>query len=87
MVRLPLPLGGIADVAVKIETVPVIADEETYEANFVKVALNVMRRPDSEENTLPALLTAWCILGLNLTLNGTFENFRLSRFTCKSSDT
>jgi len=39
--------------------VPVIADGQTYEANFVKVAVNVMRRIGSQENALPALLRQW----------------------------
>ncbi len=39
--------------------VPVVANNESYEANFVKVAINVMRRPGSEENVLPALLQEW----------------------------
>jgi len=32
---------------------------KTYELNFVKVAVNVMRRPDSEENILADTLTRW----------------------------
>jgi hypothetical protein len=36
--------------------VPVDADGEALEANFVKIAVNVMRRPGSEENALPELL-------------------------------
>jgi superfamily II DNA or RNA helicase len=39
--------------------VPVVADGQTYEADFVKVAVNVMRRLGSEENALPALLRQW----------------------------
>jgi len=35
------------------------ADAQTYEANFVKVALNVMRAPGSETNLLPEILTRW----------------------------
>jgi superfamily II DNA or RNA helicase len=39
--------------------VPVDADGEAREANFVKIAVNVMRRPGSEENVLPELLRGW----------------------------
>jgi hypothetical protein len=39
--------------------VSLVADGEPYEANFVKVAVNVIRRPSSEENELPALLRRW----------------------------
>jgi hypothetical protein len=38
---------------------PVLADGQAYEANFVTVAVNVIRRPGSEENVLPALLRRW----------------------------
>src|SRR5262249_22774528 len=37
----------------------VIADGEPYEANFVRVALNVMTRPGSTENVLPEVLRRW----------------------------
>lgn len=37
----------------------VIADEEEYEANFRKVAVNVLRRPGVEGNELHALLQQW----------------------------
>lgn len=39
--------------------VPVIADGQKYEANFVKVAVNVMRTPGSQENALPGILRKW----------------------------
>jgi len=39
--------------------VPVIAEGQAYEANFVKVAVNVMRRAGSEENALADLLRQW----------------------------
>ena len=39
--------------------VPVDAAGEALEANFVKIAVNVMRRPGSEENVLPELLRGW----------------------------
>ncbi len=38
---------------------PVLADAERYEANFVKVAVNVLCKPGSEENELPGLLRRW----------------------------
>ena len=34
-------------------------DGEMYEANFVKVALNVVRRKGSEGNDLPGILRRW----------------------------
>ncbi len=34
----------------------VIVNGETYEANFVQIAVNVMRRPGAEENVLPEIL-------------------------------
>jgi hypothetical protein len=37
----------------------VTADGERYKANFVKVAVNVMRRPGSEQNELPGVLRRW----------------------------
>jgi superfamily II DNA or RNA helicase/diadenosine tetraphosphate (Ap4A) HIT family hydrolase/HKD family nuclease len=39
--------------------VPVMARDEEYEAHFVKVAVNVLRRPGTEQNVLPALLREW----------------------------
>jgi hypothetical protein len=38
---------------------PVTANGEPYEANFVKIAINTMRKPGSEENDLPAVLRGW----------------------------
>jgi hypothetical protein len=35
------------------------ADGERLEANFVKVAVNVMRRPGTEDNVLPEVLRRW----------------------------
>jgi superfamily II DNA or RNA helicase/diadenosine tetraphosphate (Ap4A) HIT family hydrolase len=35
------------------------ADGDEYEGNFVKIALNVARRPDSRNNALHALLRSW----------------------------
>jgi superfamily II DNA or RNA helicase len=37
----------------------VSVEEEVYEANFVKVAVNVIRRPGSEDNELPRILRGW----------------------------
>jgi superfamily II DNA or RNA helicase/HKD family nuclease len=39
--------------------VEVHANEETLQANFVKIAVNVMRRPGGEENVLPDVLRSW----------------------------
>jgi superfamily II DNA or RNA helicase len=38
---------------------PIIANDEPYEANFVKIAVNVIRQLDANANVLPALLRAW----------------------------
>jgi superfamily II DNA or RNA helicase/diadenosine tetraphosphate (Ap4A) HIT family hydrolase/HKD family nuclease len=40
-------------------TAPVIVDGETYEARFARVAVNVVRKPGSRRNDLPALMRAW----------------------------
>ena len=40
-------------------TVQVIVDDQEYEAVFVKVAVNVIRKPGSHRNALPALLREW----------------------------
>ena len=47
---------------------------EVYEANFVKVALNVVRRKGSDKNELPAILRRW--FGARAGLPGT--DFRVS---------
>jgi superfamily II DNA or RNA helicase/HKD family nuclease/diadenosine tetraphosphate (Ap4A) HIT family hydrolase len=39
--------------------VPVVTDDGRYEANFVKIALNVVREPGNEDNVLPAILRNW----------------------------
>jgi superfamily II DNA or RNA helicase/diadenosine tetraphosphate (Ap4A) HIT family hydrolase len=44
-------------------------DEEVFEANFVKIALNVMRRPGTNENVLPEVLHTW--LGPDAGASGT----------------
>lgn len=38
---------------------PVVIDGQTYEGNFGKIALNVVRRPGEQENLLPSLLRGW----------------------------
>lgn len=39
--------------------IPVEADGKKYEANFVKVAVNLLREPGTEANILPNILTQW----------------------------
>jgi len=39
--------------------IPLIAGGERYEGNFVKVALNVVRRPGERGNLLPEILRGW----------------------------
>jgi hypothetical protein len=39
--------------------VDVTADGEAYQAKFAKIAVNVMQRPDQEENVLPDVLRRW----------------------------
>ena len=38
---------------------PITANGESYSANFVKVAVNVMRKDDNEGNILPDVLRGW----------------------------
>jgi len=38
---------------------PVLVDGKPHQANFVKVAVNVVRAVDAEENLLPAILRGW----------------------------
>ncbi len=38
---------------------PFTANDEEFEGNFVKIALNVARRPGSEENVLAEILRGW----------------------------
>jgi len=40
-------------------TTIVADDDDRYEANFVKVAVNVARRPGEEDNVLPSILFRW----------------------------
>jgi hypothetical protein len=49
--------------------VEVTADGETYQANFVKIAVNVMTRGTSDENVLPEVMRKW--FGPNAGLPGT----------------
>jgi superfamily II DNA or RNA helicase/HKD family nuclease/diadenosine tetraphosphate (Ap4A) HIT family hydrolase len=37
----------------------IVVDDEALEANFVKVALNVVRQPGSDDNLLPEILRRW----------------------------
>jgi hypothetical protein len=52
-------------------------DQETFQANFAKVAVNVVRRPGSDENVLPELLRQW--FGADAGLPGTRHQVLLSR--------
>jgi superfamily II DNA or RNA helicase/HKD family nuclease/diadenosine tetraphosphate (Ap4A) HIT family hydrolase len=52
-------------------------DGEMYEANFVKVALNVVRRKGSDANELPGILRRW--FGPNAGLPGTDFRVALDR--------
>ena len=56
IIRLPdrARVEGIPEDWVSVEV-----EGETLEANFVKIAVNVMRRPGSEENVLPDILQGW----------------------------
>jgi superfamily II DNA or RNA helicase/diadenosine tetraphosphate (Ap4A) HIT family hydrolase len=53
------------------------ADGEDFEANFVAVAVNVMRRPGQQENVLPELLRKW--FGKDAGLPGTSHQVRFRR--------
>jgi len=55
----------------------VVANDEEYEANFVKIAVNVMRRAGEAENQLPAVLTGW--FGPNAGQPGTTHRVVLTR--------
>jgi hypothetical protein len=56
--------GGIPE-----DWTPVDIDGERYEANFVKVAVNVIRRPGNPRNELPTILRRW--FGADVGLPGT----------------
>lgn len=47
----------------------VAIDGKSFEANFVKIAINVVRAPGTDENVLPALLRGW--FGYDAGLPGT----------------
>ena len=53
---------------------PVIADRVSYDANFVKVAVNVMRAGEDSQNQLPEILRRW--FGRDAGLPGT--NFHVA---------
>lgn len=52
----------------------VVCDNQSYDANFVKIAVNVMRADGSQENVLPRVLRGW--FGPDAGLPGT--SFRVS---------
>src|SRR5690606_8128216 len=37
----------------------IVADGEDYQAKFVKIAVNVVARPGSDQNVLPGILRRW----------------------------
>jgi hypothetical protein len=56
---------------------PVMIDGERFDANFVKVAVNVVRRPGAEKNVLPEILRRW--FGANAGLPGTRQFVQCER--------
>lgn len=56
---------------------PVLIDGRRYDAQFAKVAVNVIRAPGSDRNELPGLLRAW--FGPDAGLPGTGFQVRLER--------
>jgi hypothetical protein len=56
---------------------PVLIDGQRYEAEFAKIAVNVIRSPGSARNELPGLLRAW--FGPDAGLPGTSFQVRLER--------
>lgn len=50
---------------------PVTIDGDRYEADFVKVAVNVIRRPETDANELPRILRSW--FGADAGLPGTAQ--------------
>jgi hypothetical protein len=52
-------------------------NESTYEANFVKIAVNVMREPGSEGNVLPQVMRGW--FGPDAGMRGTSFRVHLER--------
>ncbi|MCA9797239.1 MAG: hypothetical protein KC910_35760, partial [Candidatus Eremiobacteraeota bacterium] len=57
LVLLGLPRGKVA--SVPTGWTPVMVDGRLYEANFVKVAVNVMREPGGKANVLGDVLRGW----------------------------
>ena len=55
----------------------ITVDGEPYEANIVKVAINVVRRLGTEQNDLPTILRRW--FGPNAGLPGTDFRVALQR--------
>jgi len=55
----------------------ILADGETYEGNFVKIALNVIRRPGTTDNVLPQKLIEW--FGPNAGASGTNQTVTLTQ--------
>ena len=55
----------------------IVADGDPYEANFVKVALNVIRHPETTENVLPQKLLEW--FGPNAGASGTNHKVTLAQ--------
>jgi superfamily II DNA or RNA helicase/diadenosine tetraphosphate (Ap4A) HIT family hydrolase/HKD family nuclease len=58
-------------------TTPVLIDGQRYEAEFVKVAVNVIRAPGSTRNELPGLLRGW--FGPDAGLPGTTFQVRFEK--------
>jgi hypothetical protein len=56
---------------------PVQVDGESYEANFAKIAVNVVRKPGSDANQLPAILRSW--FGADAGAPGTRQAVSLQR--------
>jgi len=56
---------------------PVLIDGQRYDAQFAKVAVNMIRAPGSERNELPGLLRAW--FGPDAGLPGTSFQVRFER--------
>src|ERR1700733_12665584 len=52
-------------------------DNITYSAHFVKVAVNVIRKPDDEENQLPRIVRGW--FGADAGASGTRHSVALAR--------
>ncbi len=53
------PLNREKDEGLPWDTVNLTINDEEYEADFRKVAVNVVRRPGSSDNVLPKILRGW----------------------------